>query len=190
MANRSIDQKSITFTVLSKSTDSNCSKVRSINNLNLWTRDIEKNHCFKNLLPLERNDWLSRPSYAQKFLKDRYYLANNENKPVEYLNSGILYTELRKGCGSKPTVNSRVKVRYHGTLTSGKVFDSSYLRGKPDIFNLETVIEGLRKSISNMKEGSIWEIYIPYQEGFGHRNPGPIPPYSNLIFTIELISIE
>ena len=41
-----------------------------------------------------------------------------------------------------------------------------------------------------MPVGSKWEIYIPQELAYGERQAGQIQPYSTLIFTVELISIE
>jgi len=42
-----------------------------------------------------------------------------------------------------------------------------------------------------MNVGSKYEFYIPYQLGYGERGyPNLIPPYSALIFEVELLGIE
>jgi FKBP-type peptidyl-prolyl cis-trans isomerase len=41
-----------------------------------------------------------------------------------------------------------------------------------------------------MPVGSKWEIYIPQELGYGSREAGKIPPFSALIFTVELLEIE
>ena len=50
---------------------------------------------------------------------------------------------------------------------------------------------GLDAGAYNMPVGSTWEIYIPYELGYGIRGAGEkIPPFSTLIFKVELLSIE
>ena len=41
-----------------------------------------------------------------------------------------------------------------------------------------------------MPVGSVWEIYIPQEQGYGTRDMGNIPPYSTLIFKVELLEIK
>ena len=41
-----------------------------------------------------------------------------------------------------------------------------------------------------MPVGSKWEIYIPQELGYGSREAGKIPPFSALVFTVELLDIE
>ena len=41
-----------------------------------------------------------------------------------------------------------------------------------------------------MNAGSKYELYIPYDLAYGDRNNGEIPPYSALIFEVELVSFE
>jgi FKBP-type peptidyl-prolyl cis-trans isomerase FklB len=41
-----------------------------------------------------------------------------------------------------------------------------------------------------MPAGSVWEIYVPAQLGYGDREQGPIKPFSTLIFKIQLLSVN
>jgi len=58
-----------------------------------------------------------------------------------------------------------------------------------DKFKVGNLIQGWTKALTMMPVGSKWEIYIPQELGYGERNAGQIPPYSTLIFTLELKSI-
>ena len=40
-----------------------------------------------------------------------------------------------------------------------------------------------------MPEGSMWELYIPQTLGYGERQAGKIPPFSTLIFKVELVKV-
>ena len=40
-----------------------------------------------------------------------------------------------------------------------------------------------------MPVGSKWQVYIPYELAYGERQAGQIPPYSTLVFDLELVSI-
>ena len=70
--------------------------------------------------------------------------ALDENPPKEFMTTatGLQYRVLRAGAGVNPKASNTVKVNYHGWLDDGKVFDSSYERGKPIEFPLSGVIPG------------------------------------------------
>jgi FKBP-type peptidyl-prolyl cis-trans isomerase len=93
------------------------------------------------------------------------------------------------GKGKKPAATDKVKVHYHGTLIDGKVFDSSVERGEPIVFGLNQVIKGWTEGVQLMPLGSKFRFYIPQELGYGAQAAGDIPPYSTLIFEVELIDI-
>ncbi len=119
------------------------------------------------------------------------FLAENAKKEgVITTASGLQYKIIKSGNGKTPTKQDRVKTHYAGTLIDGTKFDSSYDRGEPATFGVTQVIKGWTEALLLMKEGDKWELYIPYDLAYGSRDQGQIKPFSTLIFTIELISIE
>jgi len=119
------------------------------------------------------------------------FLANNKTKEgVIETESGLQYKIIKEGEGKKPVASDKVKVHYTGRLIDGTVFDSSVERGTPAEFGLGQVIPGWTEGLQLMSEGSTYELYIPYQLAYGERGSGQtIPPYSALVFEVELISI-
>lgn len=119
------------------------------------------------------------------------FLKENATKEgVVVLPSGLQYKVLKKGSGSKhPKPSDRVKVHYHGTLIDGSIFDSSIKRGRPAQFPVNAVIQGWIEALQLMKPGDKWVLYIPQELAYGARSAGSIPPYSTLIFEVELIEI-
>ncbi|MBO7569253.1 MAG: FKBP-type peptidyl-prolyl cis-trans isomerase, partial [Bacteroidaceae bacterium] len=119
------------------------------------------------------------------------FLAENQTKPgVVTTASGLQYKIIEQGAGDTPKANQSVTVDYEGRLIDGTVFDSSYERGKPATFGVTQVIAGWTEALQLMPMGSKWELYIPYELGYGDRETGNIKPYSALIFTVELKGIE
>ena len=107
------------------------------------------------------------------------------------LPSGLQYEVLIPADGPKPTENSTVTVHYEGRLTDGTKFDSSYDRKEPATFQLTRVIKGWTEGVQLMSAGAKYKFYVPYTLGYGERGAGgKIPPYSTLIFTIELIEFK
>ncbi|GAA0790677.1 FKBP-type peptidyl-prolyl cis-trans isomerase [Marinobacterium sediminicola] len=121
------------------------------------------------------------------------FLADNATREgVITLESGLQYEIIEAGeeDGDKPTKQSKVRTHYHGTFIDGKVFDSSYERGQPAEFPVGGVIAGWTEALQLMSKGAKWRLYVPYQLAYGAQgSPGGIPPYSTLIFDVELIDI-
>lgn len=122
----------------------------------------------------------------------RSFLTDNAKKPgVTTTASGLQYKVLTQGSGQKPGRQSEVEVHYKGTLTDGTVFDSSYDRGESISFFLTQVISGWSEGVQLMPVGSKYEFYIPFELAYGAQGvPGVIPPYSTLIFVVELLKIH
>ena len=119
------------------------------------------------------------------------FLAENKTKEgVVELPSGLQYKVITMGTGEKPKPTSKVKVNYVGRLIDGTEFDSSYKRKEPTSFKCNQVIKGWTEALCLMTEGSTWELYIPYNLAYGERAAGKIPPFSTLIFTVELLEVE
>ena len=115
--------------------------------------------------------------------------TNGHLNGVKTTASGLQYRILTEGKGAVATDTSSVEVHYEGKLIDGTVFDSSYKRNKPATFRPTDVIKGWTEALKMMPEGSVWEIYVPWQLAYGERNTGAIKPYSALIFTVELLDI-
>ena len=120
---------------------------------------------------------------------EEFLAANKLREGVITIESGLQYEVIKLGKGPKPTADSKVKVHYHGTLIDGTVFDSSVDRGEPIEFNLNQVIKGWTEGVQLMPVGSKYKFYIPQDLGYGSRATGQIPPYSTLIFEVELLGI-
>ncbi len=120
---------------------------------------------------------------------ERFLAANQLKEGVQVTESGLQYEVLTMGRGPKPQATDRVKVHYHGTLIDGSVFDSSVERGEPAEFGLNQVIKGWTEGLQLMPVGSKFRFYIPQELGYGERATGSIPPYSTLIFDVELLEI-
>ena len=118
--------------------------------------------------------------------------ANGKREGVTTTKSGLQYEVLTPGKGERsPKAPDTVVCHYEGRLVSGKVFDSSYERNQPAEFGLNQVIPGWTEGLQLMSEGAKFRFYIPYLLGYGEQGAGPsIPPYSTLVFDVELISVK
>jgi FKBP-type peptidyl-prolyl cis-trans isomerase FklB len=114
------------------------------------------------------------------------FMVNEKAKAgVRELAGGVLYSELVRGKGAKPTAKSRVRVKYVGRFADGGVFDES---AQPVWFKLDSVITGWRIALQEMPVGSTWRLVIPSAQAYGAEGAGDlIPPYSPLVFELQLL---
>lgn len=106
-------------------------------------------------------------------------------KGVRELADGILLTELTPGTGPTPKANGQVQVKYVGRLPDGTVFDKST---QPQWFRLDSVISGWSSALQQMPVGAKWRLVIPSAQAYGADGAGElIPPYTPLVFEIELL---
>lgn len=103
--------------------------------------------------------------------------------------TGLYYHRIQIGTGDQPVPGSMVKVHYTGYLLDGTKFDSSFDRGQPYEFPLGQgeVIKGWDEGISYMRKGETGVLIVPSSLGYGERGSRSIPPFSSLVFEVELV---
>lgn len=113
----------------------------------------------------------------------------------------LLVTDLVQGIGEVALPGMNAVVHYTGWLYDpavpdqrGRKFDSSRDRGQPLSFPLGAgrVIRGWDQGVAGMKVGGTRRLVIPPDLAYGSRNVGNglIPPYSTLLFEVELLAVE
>lgn len=127
---------------------------------------------------------------ANRIEGEEFLKANAKKDSVKVTPSGLQYKILTAGTGAIPTKEDKVKVNYEGHLINGTEFDSSYKRNKPVTFPVGQVIPGWTEALCMMPVGSKWMIYVPQELAYKDREQAKIPPFSCLIFTVELLEIE
>ncbi len=144
----------------------------------------------------ENQEKKQRAAAAEKYKdnkeKGEAWLKENAKKEgVTVLPSGLQYQVIKEGYGRKPQATNSVKCHYEGMLTDGTLFDSSLQRGEPATFPLNGVIAGWTEGLQLMKEGAKYRFFIPYQLAYGEHGAGQqIPPFSALVFDVELIEVK
>ncbi|MCS7296765.1 MAG: FKBP-type peptidyl-prolyl cis-trans isomerase [Bacteroidia bacterium] len=113
-----------------------------------------------------------------------------DSAKIQTLPSGLRIYIHKRGEGNLPQAGQRVIVHYHGLLTNGQKFDSSYERGQPFDFVLGqgAVIRGWDEGIALLPVGSQAVLIVPPELGYGNRDMGTIPPNSTLIFYVEVLA--
>lgn len=101
--------------------------------------------------------------------------------------SGIRYVHEMNGIGVNPTTSSNISVKYKGYFFNESVFDQNE---SGVTFPLNDLVEAWRIMIPLMKVNDKMTIYAPSKYCYGENGTGPIPPNTQLIFEIELISFQ
>jgi peptidylprolyl isomerase len=118
--------------------------------------------------------------------------------------SGLTYVDLTEGDGPVPKSSDFVRVHYEGKIKrTGKVFGST--RGKADFradaykdtpfsfkMGSKQVVAGWEEGISTMKVGGKRRLNIPAALAYGDEGSpdGVIPKKADLVFDVELVSID
>ena len=113
----------------------------------------------------------------------------------------IYYKVLQAGDGTDSIrYTSTVTCYYKGYLIAdypeqniekGKVFDQRLFDdGPPRTFAVMNVINGWKTALQHMVKGDKWEIWVPYQLGYGSTgSSNSIPGYSTLVFELEITKV-
>lgn len=136
---------------------------------------------------------VNKEARTEKLTKaGREFLEENGKKEgVITTATGLQYKVLVEGEGEVPQRTDKVLVHYEGRLIDGTVFDASSKHGtEPASFRADQVIKGWTEALTMMPVGSKWQLYIPQHLAYGERQTGQIPPYSTLIFDVELVGID
>ena len=127
---------------------------------------------------------------GEDFLAANAKLAKKKKSGIVVLPSGLQYKVLQQGNGPVAKATDKVKVKYEGRLIDGTVFDSTEKHGgEPATFAPNQVIKGWTEALTMMPVGSKWQLYIPQELAYGNRAAGSIPPFSTLIFDVEVLEI-
>ncbi len=104
--------------------------------------------------------------------------------------SGAVVIPIKEGNGASPKETDKVKVHYTGTLTNGKVFDSSEQRGQPADFPLNGVIKCWTEGLQKMKVGGEARLVCPADTAYGEQGRPPVVPGNAVLtFNVKLLEI-
>lgn len=108
--------------------------------------------------------------------------------------SGLFYQTLYEGQGALLAWGDRVRVHYKGYfLEDGRVFDSSYQRGKPIEFYIGNMIAGWNEGLQLLRPGGKALLLIPAHLAYGEEGLKDskgvflVPPRENLAFELEVL---
>lgn len=142
-------------------------------------------------LQAQQNKAMEEVGKASKLAGEKYLAENAKKSGVTTLPSGIQYKVLAKGSGKSASSKSVVKMHLVAKFIDGSVFDDTHAEGRgPVDLPVEQLIPGWQAIIPMMKVGDKWEVTIPYNMAYGEQGyQNAIPPYSTLVFEMELLEI-
>jgi FKBP-type peptidyl-prolyl cis-trans isomerase len=143
-------------------------------------------------VPKRMNEFLTRMSIERNRLMEKQLFDAVKGQPgVGSLPNGVCYVIVKAGTGMRPEVGDSITIHVKGFLPDGKQFEDTYPKNNPLKTTPGTLIPGLKETIQIMPAGSLWRIYIPSALAYAETGvPGIIPPYSAIVFDIELLSIK
>lgn len=145
---------------------------------------------------------MTKKQEAEEELIKQYVADNNiKVKPNE---NGMYVIVKKPGVGKKAEKGSTVSVYYAGRLLNGKLFDTNMesvakeegRQGghfQPFAFTLgqRSVITGWEEGIAGLRKGAKATLIIPSNLAYGATGAGnDIPPYSPLVFDVEVVSVN
>ena len=138
----------------------------------------------------ERMEQFQQLAEENQAKSERFLQENRSRTGIVALPSGVQYRVIEEGEGSRPGIDDVVTVHYRGSKTDGREFDSSFRRGVPAVFQVNSVIEGWQEVLPLMREGAMWQVFLPPELAFGVRGDPPIiGPNEALQFDIRLVKI-
>jgi FKBP-type peptidyl-prolyl cis-trans isomerase FklB len=138
---------------------------------------------------LEQAEAFQKLADENQKTSEAFMAANQSKNGIVALPSGIQYRIIEEGEGARPGMESKVKVHYRGSKTDGHEFDSSFARGVPEEFTVNSVLKGWQDVLPLMKTGATWQIFVPPELAFGARGNPPVGPNEALIFDLKLVEI-
>lgn len=123
--------------------------------------------------------------------------------------SGLKVLKIKEGTGEKPSIGSKVMVKYAGFLEDGTLFDTNYkevaeqngaydwnrdqamkYEPTPMVYSPDAQLAaGFREGLLTMNVGDKVRLFFPSHLGYGDRNYGPIPGGSSLVFDLEITGL-
>ncbi len=118
---------------------------------------------------------------------DEFIAKNKERRGVTVLPSGVQYKIEEMGAGDTATIYDTVSCIYKGSFPNGAVFDSS--RGEAVELQVRTLIQGLAEALTTLPIGTKCKLYIPWELAYGSKGTHSVPPYSALVYDLEIVGI-
>ncbi len=150
------------------------------------------------LMDLEQKAYINRMNSQNSQItetrqREEVYFDNlmKKNPNVKKSDKGFYYEVLQQGQGAVPQIGSIVVFDYKGSLLNGHIFDQTYGNREPITHVIgPELMPGLLEGFCIMPAGSKYRFYFPSEMAFGAKGDDGIPPYSTLIYEVELHEVK
>ena len=135
------------------------------------------------ILELEILDLISENDKIESYIKKKGLKVDSTSS------TGLRFIRLNPAIPSNPTLvnGDNLELKYNGLFLSEKSFDSGttgYIYGGTNF--IPGFIEGIKK----LKKGEKARVIFPSTLGYGANGSGSIPPFTPLIFDIEISKVN
>jgi FKBP-type peptidyl-prolyl cis-trans isomerase len=169
-----------------------------VTNANLFIKGIDDVLAAKPMLvpadsvPKSMAEHLSKMTVERnKLLEKQLFDAVRGQPGVGTLPNGVCYVIAKAGTGTRPMVADSVIMHVKGYLPEGILFEDTYAKNTPLRTTPGNLIPGLKDALQIMTAGSVWRIYIPSALAYAEKGvQGIIPPYSAIVFDVELLTVK
>lgn len=129
---------------------------------------------------------------SENTVKSNGFLAQNKAKPgVKVLPNGVQYRIIETGNGPKPTLASSVALQVGGPYPWGQhPTPDQPAQNMPSTKVSEIEMAAIRDILTQMPQGSKWEVTLPADKAFGSDPRSPFPPNVAVVFEVKLISVK
>jgi len=106
--------------------------------------------------------------------------------------SGLQYLDILTGEGSVPETGNIVKMHYIVSLPDGTIIYTTHSSDKPEVvvWGRSELLPGWEEGVAMMKAGGKAKLVLPPELALGAEGSGNVPPNSQIIMEIELVSVE
>lgn len=124
---------------------------------------------------------------------ERAYLQElaKTHPDLQWCEAGFYYEVVRAGAGDRAQLNQRVTFDYKGyNMLSGAMIDQTYGNEAITVTLNDGIFTGLRIGLQLMQAGALYRFYFPNALVFGSKGSRVIPPFTAMIYEVELHQIH
>lgn len=131
--------------------------------------------------------WEYYNSVVYRTPSEAFIERNSTRSGIQVLPSGVQVKVEQQGEGEIPTMKDTVAYIYKGSYINGNMFESS--RGEAVETAVGSMMPGLAEVLTTYPVGTKCKVYLPWQRAYGEKGKKPVPPYSALVYDIEIVKI-
>lgn len=114
-----------------------------------------------------------------------------DNNIVDHTETGLYYTKSLVTDGQPVTPGKTARIKFVASYLDGTLLGNSDDLGEyyDFVVGKGRVVKGLDEGVGLMRVGERARFVLPYTLAYGENSHDDIPPYSNLVFDVELLDV-